>query len=185
MLRAGHAYGKAAAVASFRIQLEFQACKAAVTDSRVQVATADLPSGCPQDVNITIVYNAFLWPSQNWRMIIAGQLNDLVTSGLLDCAELHVALSAPASHPDLTYVGLEDLLWEGAALVRSIPGGGHVRVVPHFFNSMEYPGLHTLWQLAQDDDEVAARRRIFLYFHTKGMVHHGFLQDRVDNELFD
>ena len=151
----------------------------------MQVTGADLEIVCPQGVNITIVYNAFLWPEQNWRMVITGQLNDLVACGLLQCAELHVALSAPSSHPERTYFGLESLLLEGAALVHSIPGGGRVRIVPHLDNSMEYPGLHTLWQLAQDDDEVAARRRIFLYFHTKGMVNHEFLRERVDHELFD
>ena len=145
-----------------------------------------MPLKCPQGANITVVYNAFVWPENNWRMIIASQLSDLVKSGLLNCAHIHVALSVPSSHPGFTYSGLENLLAEGAALIHSAPGGGQMRVVPHLDNFFEYPGLDTLWHLAQDDDdEVAASHRIFLYFHAKGMVHHGFLQKRLDHVLFD
>ena len=139
---------------------------------------------CP-DTKITVVYNALLWPDNDWRLIIRGQLNDLVKSGLPDCADVHVALSAPASHGNWTYATLVELMEEGASLVHSVPHGGRLNVIRHHDNMMEYPGLHTLWQLAQDDPVEAATSHLFLYLHTKGMVHHGHLSSRIDNRLFN
>jgi hypothetical protein len=114
-------------------------------------------SNCAQGMNISIIYNAFIRPETNWRMIIKGQIHDLVASGLPSYADVHVSLSAPASHPGLTYIDLENLLAEGEAYIHGQPSGGMFKVVAPLENAMEYPGLQSLWLLAQDDDHVAAR----------------------------
>lgn len=140
-------------------------------------------SACPADIKLTVVYSAFVWPDNDWRMIITGQLIQLVDTGLLQCADMHVALTAPASHPNTTFSELEDLLTEATALIHSIPSGSRIRVVAILENAWEYYGIRNLWQLSMNDNSNVAQQHILLYFHTKGMVFHGRLQSRHEEDI--
>lgn len=111
--------------------------------------------GCPVGIQITVVYNALIWPEQNWNLLIRGQLVHLVETGIAECANTHVTLSTPAISPNLTYENLEELLDQARRLVHEIlpkrssqsHRGAVVSQVHE--NSFEYPGLHLLYLLAQ------------------------------------
>jgi len=111
--------------------------------------------GCPDAVSIRVVYNCLLWPDQNWQLLVRQQVENMVTIGLTDCANIHVVTSVPSTHNNMTYDQLESLLDEARQLVASIlPRGERPRttgaVVSQVHeNSFEYPGLHLLWTLAQ------------------------------------
>jgi hypothetical protein len=130
---------------------------------------------CPKSA-ITVVYNALVWPDNDWKLVIKGQLLDLRNSGLTECAALHVVLSAPAVHPGVDHAQMENFLAQGRDLIYDIvparePGadaGAIVSLVHE--NAFEYPGVHLLWMLAKRVPQSEAARHIFLYFHSKGMV---------------
>ena len=171
---------------------------------------------CPTSMKLSVVYNCFIWPDQDWALLIRSQLENLVRIGLADCASVDVVVSIPASHAGLTYDQLEGLLNDGRELVRSmLPARQagqprHTTVTQVHENSLEYPGLHLLWLLAQVSHphslvytvvnrpasltiphalwlaqnlgHVNAQETIFLYFHTKTMVNHGRHMSRPEGE---
>lgn len=109
---------------------------------------------CPMSMKLSVVFNCFIWPDQNWALLIRSQLEHLVSSGLADCASVDVVVSIPASHAGLTHEQLEDILKDGQKLVRSIlpsrqPGQPRRTISQIHENSFEYPGVHLLWLLAQ------------------------------------
>lgn len=112
-------------------------------------------SRCPNALSISVVYNALIWPDQDWRLLITSQLEHLKSTGLAECSAIHVAMSVPAAHGNMTYGQLEDLLLQGKQLVHESlsirhegqPAGTIVSQVHE--NSFEYPALHLLWLLAQ------------------------------------
>ena len=112
-------------------------------------------SVCPDGVNITVVYNCIIWPDQDWRLIITEQLQNLVSVGLAECANVHVVMSIPSIHAEHSYEGLELLLADGRQIVASVLPPRRSRytagtVVSQIHeNSFEYPGLHLTWLLAQ------------------------------------
>ncbi len=110
---------------------------------------------CPHDAYISVIYNCLIWPDQAWATLIRYQLEHLLRTGIADCATIHVVMSIPASHANLTYDELESLLGEGRQLVHSIlPVRQSTQITGTLLsqvheNSFEYPGLHLLWLLAQ------------------------------------
>ena len=110
---------------------------------------------CPQDAYISVIYNCLIWPDQAWASLITYQLEHMMQTGIADCATIHVVMSIPASHTNLTYDELESLLGEGRQLIRSIlPVRQSTKITGTVLsqvheNSFEYPGLHLLWLLAQ------------------------------------
>ena len=79
---------------------------------------------CPRSMRISVVFSCFLWPDQNWELLIRSQLENLVSNGLADCAPIHVVMTVPSSHAGLTYDDLEGLLAKGRDLVLSICPSG-------------------------------------------------------------
>eukprot|EP00668_Euglena_longa_P005242 GGOE01006171.1.p1 GENE.GGOE01006171.1~~GGOE01006171.1.p1 ORF type:complete len:285 (-),score=26.39 GGOE01006171.1:559-1413(-) len=160
-----------------------------------------LPIGgaCPEAINITVIYNALIWPRNDWKLVISRQLMHLKETGLHECSVIHAFLSAPThdSHKSkkkksFDYEELETLLKEGSELVYSIlpkwrPGKFGSVVTQIHENSFEFPGIHYMWAMATALDEPTASRTVFLYFHTKGMVNHGHLKERlhVEHWLFN
>ena len=110
---------------------------------------------CPGSMRISVVFSCFLWPDQDWELLIRSQLENLVTNGLAECAVIHVVMTVPSSHTGFTYDELEGLLAKGRHLVHSIlpirrPGNRSGAVVTQVHeNSFEYPAIHLLWLLAQ------------------------------------
>ena len=105
---------------------------------------------CPQDLRISVVYNALIWPDQDWELLIRSQLDHLNAIGIVDCSTVHVVLSVPAVHGNLTYGHLESLLGEGREMVQGVLQSQHAgqptgMVLSQVHeNSFEYPGLHLL-----------------------------------------
>ena len=110
---------------------------------------------CPVGFRLTVVSNALIWPDQNWELLITSQLAQLGEIGIVDCASVHVALSIPAFHNNLTYEALEEELEKGRRLIQErLPAKrdglpSSVVVSQRHENSHEYPGLHLLWLLAK------------------------------------
>ena len=110
---------------------------------------------CPETLSISVFYNALLWPDQDWNLLIRSQLEHLKSTGLAECSAVHVVMSVPAAHGNMTYEQLEDLLEQGKRLVREVLGGRHGKqpartiVTQVHENSFEFPALHLLWLLAQ------------------------------------
>jgi len=129
---------------------------------------------CPHDAYISVIYNCLIWPDQDWASLITYQLEHLMRTGIADCATIHVVMSIPASHTNLTYDELESLLGEGRQLVRSIlPVRQSTKITGTLLsqvheNSFEYPGLHLLWLLAQ-----------VCTSHCPGRVHIHFTRDEA------
>ena len=117
-------------------------------------AGAVKPAPCPRGIAITVVFNCFIWPDQDWALLVRSQLDNLVSTGLADCANIHVVMSIPSAHDGWTYEQLEGLLTQGRALVSSIltirhPGQSRGAIISQIHeNSFEYPALHLLWLLA-------------------------------------
>lgn len=117
-------------------------------------ASADITT-CPVGMKITVVCNALIWPDQDWALLIRSQLEQLQETGIVECARIHVALSVPAFHQNLTYEALEEELEKGRRLVQqSLPSernglSTNVVISQVHENAHEYPGLHLLWLLAQ------------------------------------
>ena len=154
---------------------------------------------CLEAVNIKVVYNCLLSPDHDWEPLAKQQLEKLVVTGSAECASIDVVTSIPSNHNDITYDQLESLLVQARKLVASVllmsvitrhgpfTKTPVVSQVPE--NSLEYPGLHLLWSLAQvthrlkalcisfiadaltslrvlhNVQSVKAQDTIFLYFH--------------------
>ena len=110
---------------------------------------------CPQGVRTSVVYNALIWPDQDWGRLIRYQLEHLNALGIVDCSTVHVVLSIPAAHGNMSYGQLESLLADGRKIVQGVLQSQHAgqptgMVLSQVHeNSFEYPGLHLLWTLAQ------------------------------------
>jgi hypothetical protein len=144
---------------------------------------------CP-NAEITVVYNALVWPDNDWQLIIKGQLLDLRNSGLASCSALYVVLSAPAVQAGFDHLQVEELLTQGRDVIYDIiparePGSrtGAIVTLVHE-NSFEYSGVHLLWLLASRVPEPELENHTFLYMHTKGMVYHGRLTSRNAEEVY-
>ena len=46
----------------------------------------------PEALSVTLVSSAFLWPHEEWKLPIKGQLKQLKSTGLIRCSSSHVAI---------------------------------------------------------------------------------------------
>lgn len=106
--------------------------------------------------NVYIVYFAFLKP-ERWRHIVMPQMTDLKSSDLLQQgAHLHVVMSGEPKE-------LEACESEVNKLLKNVTN--KVQFTKTTKNLYEYPGIHMLYEKGRQYPE-----KIFLYFHSKGMV---------------
>jgi len=103
---------------------------------------------------IQIIYYAYL-RKEKWRYIVLPQMQDIVDSGILEEADLLVALS-----------GDQRLMHEAEMEIRKIvdPHLVNLRFTHTEENLYEYPGLKALYE-----ESVKNPDKIYLYFHSKGM----------------
>ncbi|MDN3548355.1 hypothetical protein [Mucilaginibacter aquaedulcis] len=114
---------------------------------------------------ISIIYNVFIDPLANWRGIIAGQLLQLKSFGIVSEADVFVHITD--SHK------LSD---EAVKLIKSIIPTATISISTE--NKFEYGGIklvHSLAKLRPD--------RKYIYFHSKGMSHGLFSRSLVDITL--
>lgn len=152
---------------------------------------AYLPQGkreaveCP-NVNITIGYNVFIWPPQDWKFLIGSQLQDLADSELHLCAQMVIAVTMPEFVQNHTYMDLQAMMQEAVSFIRSQNAGQNALLIQQHENLYEYPALHSLYQIAMGDaDSTVAHNHLFMYFHTNGMVNHGIMTERIDRDIFN
>jgi len=104
-------------------------------------------------MNIKIVYFAYLIPDK-WSEIVKEQLDSLKKLSLYnDAANIYMTVISDNTELEK----LKILLKESYSKVE----------IKNVFNNnlYEYPGLKTIYQIAEDDDDT-----ILLYFHSKGMT---------------
>lgn len=147
-------------------------------------ALQESAANCP-DMNITITYNLFIRPEQNWHFLVKDQLSDLAASGIHHCATTIIALAVPDFHNNFTYPELQQIMFDAVYFIRQQDVGKDAFIVQEHENSYEYPGIHSLYNWANSESPDTAHNHLFLYFHSKGMVNHGLLTERVDRQIFD
>lgn len=102
---------------------------------------------------VKIVYFTWINPQARWDQIIAGQLDQLKKTGLLEVSEFHAHIVATGAYLHLV-----------TSLVASIIPNAIISTSEN--NEYEYRGIHRVWKLAQDSVQPDD---IYLYFHSKGM----------------
>jgi hypothetical protein len=152
------------------------------TLSYVDTSVADV--NCPA-LNITIAYNIYVWPEQNWKFIVSSQLQDLEAAGIDSCAQMLIAVSVPEKHKKKTYLELQTLMQQAVSFVRGHRAGRKAIIIQEHHNAHEYPAIHSIYRIANNESDEVAHNHLFVYFHTKGMVNHGLLTTRVDRSIFD
>jgi hypothetical protein len=122
--------------------------------------------------DIQIVYYASL-RKEKWRYIVLPQMQDLIDCGIIEKADLIVALS-----------GEEEIVKEAETEIRKIfeTKTLDLRFTHTYENLHEYPGISALYEEGQAHPE-----KLYLYFHSKGMWFWGDEPVRDPNEkrLFD
>ncbi len=113
-------------------------------------------------MKISVVYFIFAPHDHPWEGLVKSQLNDIINAGLVDVADIYVAISSVSG----------TLLIEVERFVqKSLPSA---QIITSLGNYFEYLGLKQVWDLGQKS-KVDPNRHVILYFHTKGIVNHSFL----------
>jgi hypothetical protein len=122
---------------------------------------------------INIIYYAWINPQRNWRVIIEGQLQDIVDSNIMKTlnSTLYIVICC-----DITY---QDCITE---LVLSFFQDNETNYFIDFTqeNNFEYPAIKKMYDLAIQEPD-----KFYLYFHSKGMFHwyHNTKEERCDYEV--
>ena len=110
------------------------------------------------DEPIMIVYFVHINPHKKWKLILSGQIHDMISCRVLEQAQLFIVMT-----------GLEHDVYDAKEYLNELlllcKEKVHYTCV--FENHFEYEGLKKLHQLGTQFPD-----KIFLYMHTKGMVFH-------------
>jgi len=109
------------------------------------------------DKKIGVVYFAFL-KEDRWRTIVLPQMHDLVNCKLAVNADINIVLSGPEEEISSAKTEITNIL---------SPVNTNIHFDYNYENTYEYPGIKKLYEKASEDPE-----KIYLYFHSKGMVFH-------------
>lgn len=118
--------------------------------------------------NIKIIYFAYLKPDA-WKNIVFSQMKHLLRTGILSDAELHIALSG--SKEDIINAKRNIKL-----IFKNILS--NIYFTYSYENTYEYPGIKLLY-----DEAIKYPKKLFLYFHSKGMVFHNNNNKRLPGEI--
>ncbi len=109
--------------------------------------------------NVYIVYFIYINPDRNWKLILEGQMNDIKDTNILENNKLFIVISS----------NNENNINEAKNIVNTIfKGFNHnieFSIEPR--NLFEYPGIKKVYDLA-----IKNKDKLFIYFHSKGMVFH-------------
>jgi hypothetical protein len=115
---------------------------------------------------IFIVYYAYLNNDKDWRNIIKGQIEDVYNSGIFECSLFHPVL-----------YGTPNDIKECKQLLESIIKF-NIEVTEVYENKYEFPAIIKIRELALINPD-----KIFIYFHSKGMVFNNPLGIRTNYEV--
>ncbi len=110
-----------------------------------------------QESRICIVYFAYINPDprKDWKSILNGQMDDLIRCGVLSHSSLEIVISGTPELTQQAHGYLESIL--NSFIFKNF-------TIVHE-NNFEYEGIKKLYDLSQ-----VYPNKIFLYFHSKGMV---------------
>ena len=162
------------------------------------------------DKKIGIVYFAFL-KEDKWRTIVLPQMHDLVNCELAENADINIVLSGSekeisSAKTEITnilspvntniqfdysyentyeYPGIKKLYEKAISSAKTeitnilSPVNTNIQFDYSYENTYEYPGIKKLYEKAIEDP-----RKIYLYFHSKGMVFHEGENKRNELETY-
>jgi hypothetical protein len=113
------------------------------------------------EVNINIVYFIWLTNERNWKVIVEGQLEDIIKSEIMTEGTLNIIITT------------EDiiLLNEGYELIKEYLNDKiektKYEIEIYNENTYEYRGIKKLHELGKENPE-----KIYVYIHSKGMYHY-------------
>jgi hypothetical protein len=111
---------------------------------------------------IYILYFCFLNRSKDWMRMIHDQLKDVKNSGIFLKSKFHAVIYG---HP-------EDIIKAQSMMENLIVQ--KIDITPIYTNCYEFPGIIKIQELALQNPD-----KIFIYFHSKGMVNNNFGQYRT------
>ena len=108
---------------------------------------------------INIIYYIWINPNRNWKVIIDGQLDDIKSSGILDCSKLYIIVCNEN----------ETILDEASTLINiSLQNIDKTKynIETTKNNFYEYYGIKKLYDLSKEEPD-----KLYIYLHSKGMFH--------------
>jgi hypothetical protein len=110
---------------------------------------------------LSVVYFAYLKP-ERWKYIVIPQMQDLVNCGLAKEADINIILSGDEEQIQFAKKEISNII---------LPVNKIINFSKYNDNKFEYYGIKKLYDLANKNPE-----KIYLYFHSKGMVYHDIHQ---------
>lgn len=129
------------------------------------ITSAIKKKGATSSQDICVVYYAYLNPA-GWEKVVAEQLQSLSNSGLPNASQPYIVLCGSPSDTEKASA-LASQLIPNAILFKFTD------------NNYEYSALDLVWKLAQ-----ATPERLFLYFHSKGVVRGNGQRSLEEKKLF-
>ena len=120
--------------------------------------------------DIYIVYFIYINPNRNWKLILEGQMSDLNKSNILQNNKLFVVISCD----DIDNINIAKNIINSIL----IDYNNNIEFTIESKNLFEYPGIKKVYDLALINQE-----KIFIYFHSKGMVFHGGERNTTEKML--
>lgn len=152
-----------------------------------------LPKVNPEKYNdlfVTMIFFVYIPINKNWKLLLDNYLEDTLATGIFNRIDkIYMCISTVTNDDEFTYfvttrpesdhTSAINRLREVTAYMESKLEAYKHKIIFDITlgNLYEYPGLIRLWEdAAAIADDEAAKKHVYLYFHSKGMVHHGNLQ---------
>ena len=120
-------------------------------------------------MTLNIIYFVWINENKNYKKIIEGQIDDMITSGILKVSNLYIECVCENTS---LLTEINNIFSEKLINIKKY------NLVIHHTNHYEYYGIKKLYDLA-----CAQPNSYFLYFHTKGMFNYNNINDRHIYEL--
>lgn len=106
---------------------------------------------------IYILYFCFLNNQKDWMRMIRDQLNDVKNTGIFNSSKFHAVIYGAPEDIIKAQFMMENLILQ------------KIEVTPVHTNRYEFPAIIKIRELAVENPD-----KIFIYFHSKGMVNNNF-----------
>ena len=117
------------------------------------------------DKPIVFLYYIFLHPKKDWRIILRGQLNDIIRTRIIKKSIFHSVLTGNKSDID-----------EAKTIIKTILNI-NFDTTEIYENQFEFPAIIKIRELA-----LVHPDKIFIYMHSKGMVFNNDSSNRISIE---
>jgi len=121
--------------------------------------------------NVYIVYFIYINPDRNWKIILEGQMNDIKATNILETNKLFVVIS---SNDENNIQNVKNIV---NSILIDYNHNIDFTIEPR--NLFEYPGIKKVYDLAINNKD-----KLFIYFHSKGMVfHENSKRNKIEEKL--